>query len=135
MTANSSAAWDAIFGRSTPSRGRQRTSIRTARRYPSSSSPSYTRTVSIGAERTRAALAHAPERGDISPYDAHMSVEAGQRRLLGLDLPTIGPALLVLALAGVMSLVLPSIDSRTSYSNAVRRGDVVRLAAGITLVP
>jgi hypothetical protein len=91
--------------------------------------------VSIGAERTRAALAHASEGGDISPYDARMSVEAGERRLLGLDLPTIGPALLVLALAGVMSLVLPSIDSRTSYSNAVRRGDVVRLAAGITLVP
>lgn len=58
-----------------------------------------------------------------------------ERRLLGLDLPTIGPALLVLVLAGVMSLVLPSIDSRTPYGNGVRRGDVVRLAAGITLVP
>jgi hypothetical protein len=57
------------------------------------------------------------------------------RRLVGLDLKTVGPALLVLALAGVMGLLLPSIDSRTAYSHEVRRGDVVRLAAGISLVP
>src|SRR5262249_5523630 len=57
------------------------------------------------------------------------------RRLLGLDLRTVGPALLVLALAAVMSIVLPSIDNRTSYSNEVHQGDVVRLATGITLIP
>ena len=58
-----------------------------------------------------------------------------ERRLLGLDLQTVAPALLVLALAGVMSVVLPSIDSRASYSDEVHQGDVVRLAAGITLIP
>jgi hypothetical protein len=58
-----------------------------------------------------------------------------ERRLLGLDLRTVGPALLVLALAGVMSVVLPSLDNRTSYTDEVHQGDVVRLAAGITLVP
>lgn len=56
-------------------------------------------------------------------------------RLVGLELGTVGPALLVLALAAVMSLVLPSIDSKTSYSDEVQQGDVVRLAAGLTLVP
>src|SRR5262249_25122251 len=58
-----------------------------------------------------------------------------ERRLLGLDLRTVGPALLVLALAAVMSVVLPSIDSRTSYSDEVRQGDVVKIATGITLIP
>ena len=58
-----------------------------------------------------------------------------ERRLLGLDLRTVVPALVVLALAAVMSLVLPSIDSSTSYSHEVARGDVVRLATGVTLVP
>ncbi len=55
------------------------------------------------------------------------------RRLVGLDLKTVGPALLVLALAGVMGILLPSIDSRTAYSHEVHRGDVVRVVAGITL--
>jgi hypothetical protein len=58
-----------------------------------------------------------------------------ERRLLGLDLQTVGPALLVLVLAGLMSVALPSIDSKTSYSDETHPGDVVRLAAGITLVP
>jgi hypothetical protein len=58
-----------------------------------------------------------------------------ERRLLGLDLGTVVPALVVLALAGAMSVLLPSIDSRTSYSHEVARGDVVRLATGITLIP
>jgi hypothetical protein len=58
-----------------------------------------------------------------------------ERRLLGLDLRTVGPTLVVLALAGVMSLLLPSIDSTTSYSHEVRRGDVVGLADGITMAP
>jgi hypothetical protein len=58
-----------------------------------------------------------------------------ERRPLGLDRQTVWPALLVLTLAAVMSVVLPSIDSRTSYSDEVHRGDVVRLATGITLIP
>jgi hypothetical protein len=58
-----------------------------------------------------------------------------EQRILGLDRKTIAPALLVLALALLMSVVLPSIDARTAYHDAVRRGDVAELAAGITLVP
>ena len=58
-----------------------------------------------------------------------------ERRLFGLDVETIGPALLVLALAAVLSFGVPSIDSNTSYRDQVHRGDVVRLADGVTLVP
>jgi hypothetical protein len=58
-----------------------------------------------------------------------------ERRLLGIDRATVGPALLVLALAAVMSVVLPSIDDNTSYGDEMHDGDVVRLADGITLIP
>jgi hypothetical protein len=58
-----------------------------------------------------------------------------ERRVFGLDLETVGPALLVLVLAAVMSIVLPSIDTNTSYRNEVQHGDVVVLADGITLIP
>ena len=56
-------------------------------------------------------------------------------RIAGIDRRTIGPALLVLALAVAMSIVLPSIDSNTSYRDQVHRGDLVQVADGITLVP
>jgi hypothetical protein len=56
-------------------------------------------------------------------------------RIAGIDRRTVGPALLVLALAVAMSIVLPSIDSETSYRDEVQRGDVVQVADGITLVP
>jgi hypothetical protein len=56
-------------------------------------------------------------------------------RIAGIDRRTVGPALLVLALAVAMSVVLPSIDSETSYRDEVHRGDVVQIADGITLVP
>jgi hypothetical protein len=58
-----------------------------------------------------------------------------KRRIAGIDRWTIGPALLVLALAVVMSVVLPWVDSETEYSDVVEQGDVVQLADGITLVP
>jgi hypothetical protein len=58
-----------------------------------------------------------------------------ERRIAGIDRWTIGPALLVLALAVLMSVVLPWVDSETEYSDAVDQGDVVQLAEGITLVP
>jgi hypothetical protein len=57
------------------------------------------------------------------------------RRLAGFDRRTVGPALLVLALAVVMSVVLPSIDGATSYRDQVDEGDVVEIADGLTLVP
>jgi hypothetical protein len=57
------------------------------------------------------------------------------RRVAGIDRRTIGPALLVLALAVLMGVVLPAIDSATSYRDQVDRGDVAALADGLTLVP
>ena len=56
-------------------------------------------------------------------------------RIAGIDRRTVGPALLVLALAVAMGVVLPSIDSETSYRDEVHRGDVVQIADGITLRP
>ncbi|HUO75164.1 MAG TPA: hypothetical protein VMU39_30670 [Solirubrobacteraceae bacterium] len=52
-----------------------------------------------------------------------------------IDRRTVKPALLVLAFALLTSVVLPSINSGTSYRNPVRHGDVAELAAGITLTP
>jgi hypothetical protein len=63
------------------------------------------------------------------------SESGDRRRILGIDRWTIGPALLVLALAVLMSVVLPWVNGETEYSDAVEQGDVVQLAAGITLVP
>jgi hypothetical protein len=57
------------------------------------------------------------------------------RRSAGIDRRTVWPALLVLALAVLMSVVLPSIDSSTSYRGQVGKGDVVEIADGLTLVP
>ena len=50
-------------------------------------------------------------------------------------LRTAKPALLVLALAVLMSIVLPSIDSSTPYRDEVRKGEIAAIADGITLVP
>jgi ferric-dicitrate binding protein FerR (iron transport regulator) len=67
---------------------------------------------------------------------ARLESEAGdERRIAGIDRWTIGPALLVLALAVVMSVVIPWVDSETEYSDAVDQDDVVQLADGITLDP
>jgi hypothetical protein len=60
---------------------------------------------------------------------------ADARRSAGIDRRTVGPALLVLALALLMSVVLPSIDSATSYRDQVDKGDVAEIADGLTLVP
>jgi hypothetical protein len=56
-------------------------------------------------------------------------------RSAGIDRRTVGPALLVLALALLMSVVLPSIDRATSYRDQIDKGDVAEIADGLTLVP
>ena len=45
------------------------------------------------------------------------------------------PALLVLALALLLSVVLPGIDGEAAYRDETHEGDIVELADGITLVP
>ncbi len=57
------------------------------------------------------------------------------RRVAGIDRRTVEPALLVLALAVLMSVVLPSIDSETAYRDEVHSGDLAEVASGIRLVP
>jgi hypothetical protein len=52
-----------------------------------------------------------------------------------IDRRTVKPALLVLALAVLMSVVLPLINTNTPYRHPVRSGEVAELANGITLVP
>jgi hypothetical protein len=63
------------------------------------------------------------------------TARSAARRAAGIDRATVGPALLVLALALLMSVVLPAIDEATSYRDQVDEGDVVALADGLTLVP
>ena len=67
--------------------------------------------------------------------NATTTVASDGRRSAGIDPRTVKPALLVLALAVLMSVVLPSIDRDTPYRDAVHRGDVAEIADGITLVP
>jgi hypothetical protein len=57
------------------------------------------------------------------------------RRGLWLDRRTVGPALLVLGLALVMSVALPAIDRATPYRHPIVEGDVVQVADGLTLAP
>jgi hypothetical protein len=57
------------------------------------------------------------------------------RRFAGIDRGTVAPSLLVLALAVLMSVVLPSINRETPYRHPVHKGDIAELAGGISLVP
>ena len=67
--------------------------------------------------------------------DAPVTLPTDERRALPIDPRTIAPALLVFALAVVMSVVLPNLDSRATYRHQIHAGDVVEVAGGITLVP
>ncbi len=52
-----------------------------------------------------------------------------------IDRETVKPSLLVLALAALMSVVLPSLNSEVAYRHPVRSGDVAELGGRITFVP
>lgn len=67
--------------------------------------------------------------------DEVRDAKADGRRPAGIDRRTVTPALLVLALALLMSVVLPLINSKTSYRHPVHRGEIAELAGGVTLVP
>jgi hypothetical protein len=60
---------------------------------------------------------------------------AAEQRRAGIDRRTVGPAMLVLALAALMGVALPSVDRATSYHDQVASGDVAQIADGLTLVP
>jgi hypothetical protein len=66
---------------------------------------------------------------------ATATMTSDRRRHAGIDPRTVKPALMVLALAVLMSVVLPSIDGDTPYRDAIHNGDVAEIADGITLVP
>jgi hypothetical protein len=61
--------------------------------------------------------------------------ESQRGRCAGLDRATVKPSLLVLALAVLMSVVLPSIDRAAPYRHPIHRGDTAEVADGITFVP
>ena len=57
------------------------------------------------------------------------------QRLFGVDRRTIGPTLTVVALAIVMSVVLPVTNAKVAYDDIVTAGDVVELEGDVTFVP
>jgi hypothetical protein len=61
--------------------------------------------------------------------------KAAGRHPARIDGRTVRPSLLVLALATLMSVVLPLINSVTPYRHPVHRGEIAELAGGVTLVP
>ena len=65
-------------------------------------------------------------RADVVPVD---------RRRFGLDRASIGPALLVFALALVMGVGVGTVNSAVPGAEEVRPGDVLQLADGVTFVP
>ncbi|UQX11739.1 hypothetical protein [Candidatus Mycobacterium methanotrophicum] len=61
-------------------------------------------------------------------------VPADERRF-GLDRRTIRPTLAVFALALVMSVVLPVVNTRVPYRDIVKAGDALELQGGLTFIP
>jgi hypothetical protein len=71
----------------------------------------------------------------MAQMSATTTMTSDAHRSAGIDRRTVKPALLVLALAVVMSVVLPTIDGETTYRDEVHAGDLAEIAHGITLVP
>ena len=76
--------------------------------------------------RHEATVARDHPRPEVVPVD---------RRWLGLDRASIGPALLVLGLALVLGLGAGFVDAVVPRDNEVRPGDVVVLAGGVEVIP
>ena len=68
-------------------------------------------------------------------YDPDDSWVPADERLFGLDRRTIAPTLTVFALAFVMSVVLPLINTKVPYHDIVKAGDVIELRGDVTFVP
>ncbi|HLY48401.1 MAG TPA: hypothetical protein VKR21_04330 [Solirubrobacteraceae bacterium] len=66
---------------------------------------------------------------------ARSDLPAARHRFTGIDRATVKPSLLVLALAALMSGVLPLVNSKTPYHAPIHRGEVAELATGVTLTP
>jgi hypothetical protein len=54
------------------------------------------------------------------------------RRWLGLDKRSFGPALFVLAVVIILAGVIPAIDNAISWTNQTKAGDVIDMGGGIT---
>lgn len=68
-------------------------------------------------------------------YEPDVRWVPADRRWCGLDRRTIPPALAVLCLAIVMTVVAPAVNSSFAYTEQVAPGDVMELADGVTFVP
>ena len=58
-----------------------------------------------------------------------------ERRWLGLDRRSIVPAVVVVALVVLMSIVLPAINAATPYNDKVVSGDVMQVQYGVQFTP
>lgn len=66
------------------------------------------------------------------PHDGWVPAD---ERFLGLDRRTFAPTLTVLALAFVMSVVLPFLNETVPYRDIVKAGDVIELKDDVTFAP
>lgn len=69
---------------------------------------------------------------DFEPDERWVPVD---RRWCGLDRRSIAPAAVVIALATLMTVLLPAVDAETTYREQAVAGDVMRLANYATFVP
>src|SRR6218665_2596803 len=68
----------------------------------------------------------------LAPIEGHVPVE---HRFLGLDRRTTPLALVLVAIAAVFLVVVPSIDRAVGWDDAIEAGDVIDLGDGVTFVP
>ncbi|NMM82844.1 hypothetical protein B2J88_00410 [Rhodococcus sp. SRB_17] len=69
------------------------------------------------------------------PYEPDDRWVPVDRRWFGLDRATLVPAAIVLAIAIVMSIVIPAINDSVPYDDGVVAGDVMEIEGGVTFIP